>query len=337
MTAEPTFHLLRPENLPSRAAVLAFARAAARGRSPAVPPAVWDGDDRVALAGVRAALTNGPARACLTVGGADPAESVGNRDNDRVFDIVRVDGDRPWLLLRSVLMGYEMLLDDANRCGTGLTPAQWAALRGGVAALLGYLSEPDGVAIEGEYRVVSPRAGADPAAALRRWIRGHRLFMVLIQGLGLVAGELTDGLWRADVPGAAAALDLAVALMHACESALRFASDFTPDEYEGVVRPTLMPPAAPDGLSGLHWRDHEHMIERFAALRQPLAELPAELAPLRARFRAAYSAVYDAHRLVCARFVGEDAASLLMTSRSKQSAVGVLARYQRVRLQHIPD
>jgi len=61
------------------------------------------------------------------------------------------------------------------------------------------------------------------------------------------------------------------------------------------------------------------------------------LLPLRARFRAAYSAVYDAHRLVCARFVGEEATSLLMTPKSKQSAVGVLARYQRVRLQHIPE
>jgi hypothetical protein len=303
-----------------------------------VPSAVWDGDDRVAIAGVRAALANGSARAaCLTVGGADPTGSAGNRDNDRVFDIVRVDGDRPWLLLRSVLLGYEMLLDDVVRCGTGLDQDQWAALRGGFAALLDYLCGPGPVAQAVEYHAVPARADGDPVAALRRWVRGHRLFMVLIQGLVLVAGEVADGLRRDEAAAAEAALELAVVLMQACAAALRFASDFGPDEYEDVVRPTLMPPAAPEGLSGLHWRDHEHMLARFAALRQPLAAAPEEFAPLRARFRAAYSAVYDDHRLVCARFVGEDATSLLMTPKSKQSAVGVLARYQRVRLQHIPE
>ncbi|MBT2400794.1 hypothetical protein [Streptomyces sp. ISL-100] len=336
MSGDPVFPLLRPERLPGRAEVQAYVS----GNAPGVPAELADtlrADAAAALDALRAALITVPLPAGTAPVCDDPGESGGNRDNDQSFDIVRVDGERAAILLHSTLKGAELLLDDAVRSGTDLAPEHWRALRHGFAALLGHLAgfpTPSPGTDPGP----GPR-GADglPSDALRRWVRGHRIFMVLIQGLVIAVDELTGAVARADTDQAAEALDLAVSLMRASEAALRFAGDFTPEEYEDLVRPTLMPPAAPPGLSGLHWRDHEYLVKRLAEARQLLAGVDPSLVPLRARFREAYAAAYDAHRFVCARFVGEDVGSLLMTPKSKKSAVGVLTQYKRVRLQHIPD
>lgn len=336
MSADPTFSLLRPEQLPDRSEVQTYVSS----RTPDLPAtlaATVQGDASAALKALRAALITVPLPAGTAPVRDDPGESAGNRDNDQSFDIVRVDGERAAILLHSTLNGAELLLDDALRSGTNLDTEHWRALQHGFAALIGHLAG---------FPVSSPEAGAGPGPrhadgrahdALRRWVRGHRIFMVLIQGLVIAVNELTDAVAQTATDRAAESLDLALSLMRASEAALRFAGDFTPDEYEALVRPTLMPPAAPPGLSGLHWRDHEYMVKRLVEARQLLSEVDPSLVPLRARFREAYAAAYDAHRFVCARFVGEDVGSLLMTPKSKQSAVGVLTQYKRVRLQNIPD
>jgi hypothetical protein len=336
MSGDPVFPLLRPERLPGRAEVQAYVSGSAADL-PAELAATVRADAAAALDALRAALTTVPIPAGTAPVRDDPDESGGNRDNDQSFDIVRVDGERAAILLHSTLKGAELLLDDTVRSGTDLALEHWHALRHGFAALLGHLV---GFPASSPGTDPGPRPrGADgrPSDALRRWIRGHRIFMVLIQGLVIAVDELTDAVARAETDRAAEALDLAVSLMRASEAALRFAGDFTPEEYQDLVRPTLMPPAAPSGLSGLNWRDHEHLVKRLAASRELLAGVDPSLVPLRARFREAYAAAYDAHRFVCARFVGEDVGSLLMTPKSKKSAVGVLTQYKRVRLQHIPD
>ncbi|KDA42836.1 hypothetical protein [Frankia sp. BMG5.23] len=335
MTAEPVFRLLRPEHLPSPAATRELMLAAVPDVSATLAATLQESEGTV-LAAVREALALVPLPAGTVEGGPDAAESTGNRDNDGAFAIVRVDGDRHRLLVHTVLTGYEVLLDDVLRSGSGLDAAQWTRLREGFAALLAHLTGFDATVLGG-HRPVPLRAGAGSSDALRRWIRGHRIFMVYIQGLIVAVDELADAVKRAAADQAMTALELAVTLMLASESALRFAGDFTPEEYENLVRPTLTPPVAPAGLSGLHWRDHEYLIRRLAESGRLLAGLDPALVPLRARFREAYAATYDAHRFVCARFVGDEAGSLLMTPKSKQSAVGVLAHYKRVRLQQVPE
>ncbi len=336
MSGETVFPLLRPERLPGPAQVRAYVS----GSAPDLPAELADAaraDAAAALDALRAALTTVPLPAGTSPVRDDPGESGGNRDNDQSFDIVRVDGERAAILLHTTLKGAELLLDDAVRSGTDIALEHWHALRHGFAALLGHLTGLPAPS-PGTDPGPGPR-GADgrPSDALRRWVRGHRIFMVLIQGLVIAVDELADTVARAESDQAAEALDLAASLMRASEAALRFAGDFTREEYQDLVRPTLMPPAAPPGLSGLHWRDHEHLVKRLAEVRQLLAGVDPTLVPLRAAFREAYAAAYDAHRFVCARFVGEDVGSLLMTPKSKKSAVGVLTQYKRVRLQHIPD
>lgn len=340
MSGDPEFPLLRPNRLPGRAEVQAYVNGRAPGLPAQLAAAMGRADAAAALETLRAALITVPLPAGTAPVRDDPDESGGNRDNDQSFDIVRVDGEdgeHAAILLRTTLGGAVLLLDDAVRSGTDLAAEHWRALRHGFAAMLGHLAGFPAPSGEADPGPGPRRVDGLPRDALRRWVRGHRIFMVLIQGLVIAVDELTDAVGRAETERAAESLDLAVSLMRASEAALRFAGDFTPEEYKDLVRPTLMPPIAPPGLSGLHWRDHEYLVKRLAEARQLLAGVDPSLVPLRAKFREAYAAAYDAHRFVCARFVGEDVGSLLMTPKSKQSAVGVLTQYKRVRLQHIPD
>lgn len=333
--AEPNFLLLRPEHLPTRTQVSQFV-SSLPGYRAALAEAALLVDDRQALGAVTQLLDALPSPAEVRIGDPDPGESAGNRDNDQAFGIVRVDGDRPALLLRSVLGSYLILLDEVVRSGTRLTTEQWTVLRCGFTALLGHLA---GFPVSEDCpmaQAIPRRDDTASADALRRWVRGHRLFMVIVQGLGLAIAELNEtGSQPAEQ--AAVPLGLAITLLRASEEALRFASDFTSAEYYDQVRPTLTPPVAPAGMSGLHWRDHEYLLKQLAMAGSVLRGLAPELQPMRRQFRQSYADVYDAHQLVCARFVGTEATSLLMTPKSKQSAVGVLGQYKRVRLQHIPD
>ena len=127
-----------------------------------------------------------------------------------------MDGERAAILLHTTLKGAELLLDDAVRSGTDIALEHWHALRHGFAALLGHLTGLPAPS-PGTDPGPGPR-GADgrPSDALRRWVRGHRIFMVLIQGLVIAVDELADTVARAESDQAAEALDLAASLMRAC-------------------------------------------------------------------------------------------------------------------------
>ncbi len=334
-------YLLRPEHLPhdsgeidalvGRLLTPRLRRLAAEARGSGADPAL------AALRTALALVALEPDR--LLTGAPEPLESAGNRANDEAFGIVRADGDRGQLLLHSSLHGYELLLDDALAAGTDLGARDWAGLRGGFDRLLEQLGAVPPGGRGG--RRFPPPAGAGERDALRRWVRGHHVFMVLIQGLVVALNRLLRAPdaaagGRIDVRAARPALEVAVALMRASRSALQFAGDFSIQDYERIVRPTLTPPHAPPGMSGLRWRDHEHMVHLLSRLGPVLTALPEPLHPLRAELRRAIEATYDAHALVCSRFVGEQRPSLLMSPASAQSAVYVLQRFKRNRVRNVP-
>jgi len=265
--------------------------------------------------------------------GEDPHESRENRDNDLVFSIVRVDGRRMPLLVHSSLQGYVALLDEALTRGTDLEPEAWGRLRAALHTVFDILLDrpferEDGVPM------APPRSTAEGERdALRRWTRGHHVFMALLQGLIVVLNGLHRDLESADIPAARAGLERATALMWGTESAMRFAGDYDASAYERAVRPTLMPPRAPSDLTGLHWRDHEYLIKVLSGLRPLFSNLEPSLKPQHEAFYRAIAQAYDAHKLVCTRFVGMESASLFMAERSSRSAMEVLEHFKRARLQ----
>jgi hypothetical protein len=160
--------------------------------------------------------------------------------------------------------------------------------------------------------------------------------MVFAQGCALTLACLRRCAGQDDTPAAAAAATAAIGLMWGSQGALSFAGDLAQDEYVAEIRPTLMPPIAPPKMSGLHWRDHEALVAELAAADDSWRWLAVSRPDLLREFRAALGATYEAHRGVCASFVGDSSPSLLATKGSSRSAVSVLAQFERRRLDLLP-
>ncbi|SHG69612.1 hypothetical protein [Streptoalloteichus hindustanus] len=331
------FPLLRPQDLPASTHVLApapgSATAAALATALAGPADRTDDQELVVL---RAALgVLGFSTGEIAVVTDDPEESAGNRANDAAFRFVRVRGDVSRVLAHSVLQGYVTLLEEALGTGTDLTPEQWRPLRTAMRQLV--------LLISGDFTPLDERAGPDvvrlpprPSSyrdnqALQRWIRGHHVFMVLVQGLVISLNGFAHHASAGEIPEAQRMLEVAAVVMRGAAAALRFTGDFPFSEYQRNIRPTLMPPTAPPDMSGLRWRDHEHLIRVLGGTRTLFAQLDPRLEPQRERFLAAFAATYDAHRAVCGHFVGTEQSSVLMAARSPRSAVSTLDHFKKVR------
>lgn len=155
--------------------------------------------------------------------------------------------------------------------------------------------------------------------------------MVFVQGIVMALNAFRRGVESRDRARSKIALTTATDLMSGSEAALRFAGDFSYTDYEQSVRPTLMPPLAPPGMSGLRWRDHEHLIALLAQLRPIFADIEPSLAGARDAFYDAIGDAYSAHRFVCASFVGTERGSLLTGGKTK-SAVEMIDHFKRVRM-----
>jgi uncharacterized protein YbdZ (MbtH family) len=267
----------------------------------------------------------------------DPDESAANRDNDLAFGIVRTRGPAIRLLVDAALAAQIGILELALDGGTGLDPESWQRLIGGFDALFGWLAEPSRPPQPRPVPLPAPPGPARREDALRRWVRGHHVFMVFAQTSAVAIACLTDSARRRDLPGAEASAVAAAALMRGCEGALRYAGDASRDHYEEQIRPTLMPPIAPPKMSGLHWRDHEALISGLTGSTDAWAWLGEHRPDLLTGFRAALGESYDCHQGVCEHFVGNQSPSLLAVKGSSRSAVDVLAQFRRIRLRSLPQ
>ena len=338
MRADRQFFLLRPQQLPrSRAELVATIpiTAALHTMRRATPPA----PNEDALQAAREALSQlGVTNQCLTPVVDETDESPDNRANDEVFHIVRVEGQTFPLLVHSTLQGFVALLEEALSAGAKLTPVEWSRLRTAFAVLFETFR---GEHVSEEMPPEAIVAPEPPAAArcdrqqnaLQRWTRGHHMFMVVIQGLVVIFNCLRHELEASNLRTADALLRAATRLMMGVGPALRFTGDFGYSEYEKEVRPTLTPPAAPPGLSGLYWRDHEYLMKLLARMRPMLMNLDASLRDHLHPLHEALATAYESHKFVCGSFVGSERSSLLMASRTQQPAVETLDHFKRVRLQ----
>lgn len=269
--------------------------------------------------------------------GDDPAESEANRDNDLAFGIVRTHGPAAALLVDAGVHALIGILEVAADRGSDLDAPSWQRLLGGFDALFGWFADPGRAPVPAEFPPAGPPAPPAPQDALRRWVRGHHVFMVFAQAATTAFRVLQDSAESADPAGAAAAAGATVALMRGCHGALAYAGSANRDQYNEQIRPTLMPPVAPPKMSGLHWRDHEALIVELSRSGPAWKWLEVRRPGLLGEFRQVLAEAYDAHRGVCEHFVGDTAPSLLATQRSSRSAVGVLSQLRRVRLGALPE
>lgn len=335
------FYLLTPEMLPrGREECIAGGDAAAaleimRAFAPDCP-------DASALALAREALTRqGLDPRSLTPVGEDSHESDDNRANDKAFGIVRVRGDVMPTLVYSTLQGFVTLLEEALAGGANVSAADWGRLRAAFRLLFALLRDGgvDGSAgLDGAAEIIEPpQASPGGHSAFSRWTRGHHTFMVLIQGLVTVFSSFQREVESGRHDRAGDSLRAATRLMEGSGVALHFTGDFEYSDYEREVRPNLMPPIAPAGLTGLYWRDHEYLIKFLTRARSSFTALDPSLRGSLHAFRGALKQAYESHKSVCASFVGTQQPSLLMATRTEQAAVDTLDHFMRVRLNLVQD
>jgi hypothetical protein len=162
--------------------------------------------------------------------------------------------------------------------------------------------------------VEATRLSPSQRVAVKRWKLGHHTFHVLLVAMNTkleaVHELLEEERWDA---ASAAMLDLA-RLYDAATAAMRYTSDFRRVDYETLLRPSMMPPFASPGFSGVFNREHALMLAGVRRIRVYVKErqerLPAQVLAAWARLRDAQQANVDNHMLVCHRFV-EDGVSLL--------------------------
>jgi hypothetical protein len=166
---------------------------------------------------------------------------------------------------------------------------------------------------------------------LRRWVQGHHVFLILIQGL-IISLNCFESAFNDDAREESLnALELATALMDGSSAALHHAGDFPSVVYEETVRPTMMPPNVPPGMSGILARDHRHLIKLLHSQRPLYGALEPTLKQKYNEFVTAFGRAYDAHKLVCAHFRGGERPSLL-NGEAEQSGVELLEELKRSRL-----
>ena len=341
LNEQKTFYLLTPENLPrSRAECSAGGDAAAA--LDIMSACALNCPDESALAAARKALVRlnlGPQS--LQPVGEDLNESEDNRSNDKAFGIVRVRGEVIPLLINSTLQGFVALLEEAIAGGANVTAEEWTQIRNAFS-LLFYMLEGrsfDEFARQDSMGALiqPPRAAEEQHSALSRWVRGHHLFMVMIQGLVAAFGSFQHEVEAGRFGQAKNSLRAATLLMVGSGVALRFTGDFQYSDYERIVRPTLQPPVVPEGLTGLYWRDHEYLMKFLTKMRPLFTSLDPSLREQVHFFHDALKETYGAHKMVCASFVGAERPSLLMATRTEQSAVETLNHFMRARLNLVKD
>jgi hypothetical protein len=274
--------------------------------------------------------------ASLTHGASDFGAIADDAAHDIYCNIERVAGDSPKIFICSVLQAYRQLLEERLEAGTSLGPNEWLQLRCAFHSIIRYVcKQPPALALRLNTYESLPLEGDSPDP-VRRWILGHHVFIAIVQGLILALHALKGALAEKSAQETAAAFELSIILLEGSALAFRFTSDFCAAQYENVVRPTMMPPRAPQGLSGLLSADHRYLIKTLVEMKPSFESLDPALRPYYSRFRSAFQSAYEAHKFVCARFRGDEKPSLLMKSSSKTSAVEELDHYMHKRMQMLP-
>lgn len=166
--------------------------------------------------------------------------------------------------------------------------------------------------------------------ALARWAVGHHLFIIFIQGLSIAINRFEIACSQDRLADAERELRDAAEILRISATAMKFAADFSEDNYSDTVRPSM-----PDRFSGLDMVDHQDMLREMKRMKPVFDTLPPELCEAKAVFMRALADAYDSHVFVCDQFVGDQ--SSLRTSGTTNSAHDTLNSFKRQRLQALND
>lgn len=266
----------------------------------------------------------------------DPRENQENRDNDLAFGIERHQGDTVALMIKATLEAAIQTGELVQRSGTSLDHSEWSDMMSVVQTILLAIASPR-LLPESRvlFRAPKSKVEEDDQDPLRRWVRGHLLFMALCQAMNLCTNLLITAARDKDLELACAQAHRLIQLMNISRITLEFSTDLNSQQYVSQIRPTLMPPIAPPKMSGINWRDHVVMIRSMRQSTEAWSFIEQTHPHLAERMRTTLAQVYSAHRGVCEKFVGEENTSLLAKENATNTAGQVLENLKKSRLKYL--
>ncbi|OKK15679.1 hypothetical protein AMK16_27760 [Streptomyces sp. CB00455] len=228
------------------------------------------------------------------------------------------------------------------RCACAPAPLLIDALDDTLATVRAFSRHPDGSPTEPDLDLAAHAAGLTPKSGLaesrtqatvrQRWIQGHRLFFALTQAT-VVA--LRHALRAPSPAGSVLGLESAAHFLRASASALRITASFDAQDYHDTVRPSMAPPQAPGGFSGLWSADHRVLVQSLRAWGLAAPAKSSRLRPAHRRLVEVLTDVHHAHVGVCSRFVGAGP-SLLRGAEPGVRVLDRLCQRRRTALDAVP-
>ncbi len=248
--------------------------------------------------------------------------------HDAYFRVRRVEGEAPAVFARMALSARLVLLQEVLESPVALSASAVADMDRALADLLSCLF--GGVVGDGP-TVNAWRSVASRDDVMPRWIRGHQIFAALTQGLLLSFQAMGRAIRAGQTSEINRWADLTASLLRGSGAAFMLTADFPVEQYNSVVRPSMMPPAAPICLSGLMSIDHRLLVQVMRDLKPALKSLHEHDPARHEKIHAELTTVYDRHILVCARFVGKRP-SLLTAGSTEKSGPQLVEQFKQLRL-----
>jgi hypothetical protein len=109
--------------------------------------------------------------------------------------------------------------------------------------------------------------------AVKRWKLGHHVFHLYLFAMNtelpLARHHAESRAW----PELEVSLVRLKTLYDAATASMKYAADFDPEDYGGLIRPSMSPPFLSPGFSGKANEDHNAMLEHMAALQRTVKEM----------------------------------------------------------------
>lgn len=145
--------------------------------------------------------------------------------------------------------------------------------------------------------------------AVLRWKLGHQMFHLHLATMNTLLSDAEAALASARWSELTETFDQLTIVYDAATATMRYSVDFGPELYDELIRPSMIPPFASPGFSGVLNLEHEQMTRRLQALRKRFKERsrtggpPPSARESATRLWTAQSRNRRNHILVCERFV----------------------------------
>ena len=167
------------------------------------------------------------------------------------------------------------------------------------------------------------------------WKGFHWSFFINVQGLIISMLRFEKLMNIENIQLAGIELKTSANLMLAAAASMELAGDFSRQEYEQYIRPTMMPPKVrSDDFSGLMFWDHAYLMKTWKKIQPIFKNMPLALKSEQDEFVLAYTALCQSHKKVCSKFGGNEVGSI----RSQNTtAIETLEKFEQNRIKSIAN